>query len=121
VHNAIADDPGLEWALVNSLSHQTAAQQAGQWDPLSLFGPTPSFPLLPNSEATTADRCGVAGNASSFTYILTNREESEAPMQANQNSSGDGQARAMYKKGAYFLHLLPLFDYQLGVLAHYQQ
>jgi hypothetical protein len=40
---------------------------------------------------------------------------------ANQSSSGDGQARTMCKKGADFLHLLRVFDYQLGVLTHYQQ
>jgi hypothetical protein len=65
MHHAIADDPGLKWALVNSLSHQTAVQQAGQWDPF--LWSDGQLPLLPNSEATTADRRGVAGNASSFT------------------------------------------------------
>jgi hypothetical protein len=42
VHHAVADDTGSEWALVYSLSHQTTAQQAEQWDSLTLFGPTSS-------------------------------------------------------------------------------
>jgi hypothetical protein len=39
VHHAVADDTGSEWALVYSLSHQTTAQQAEQWDSLSLIWP----------------------------------------------------------------------------------
>lgn len=43
-HHAAAYDTWSESVLVNSLSHPSVAQEAGQWDPRSLVDPMASSP-----------------------------------------------------------------------------